>query len=257
MQVLRTVEPLAEKPGQRHQHQSRGLQRNLKNFIVQYKRNSVRKSSQLVDISDTTLWRVVKKDLRVNLFHSKCVQPLTEAHKEQRMKFWRCLLEQPNPEIFIINDIWTDEKYFCLHQKPKHVQRQVYASNPSTINEVVAIVKQYAVRCSEDVLKRVALNVLKRAKLVISNMCWRKFQAAIRVKISLLITSSTLQQYYGVLLSSFFNFFAFWGAAENNKILQIHCTITSSIAFLKNHANILVKFFSFNGVILQWLFLVS
>ena len=125
------------------------------NFIAQNKRNSVRKSSQLVDISDTTLWRVVKKDLRVNLFHSKCVQPLTEAHKEQRMKFWRCLLEQPNPEIFIINDIWTDEKYFCLHQKSKHVQRQVYASNPSTINEVVAIVKQYAVRCSEDVLKRV------------------------------------------------------------------------------------------------------
>ena len=44
-------------------------------------------------------------------------------------------------------------------------QRQVYASNPSTTDEVIDIIKQYAAGCSENVLKWVALNVMKWAKL--------------------------------------------------------------------------------------------
>ena len=49
----------------------------------------------------------------------KCLQPLTETQKKQRMKFCRWLLEQPNPENVVLNVTWTDEKYFWLHQKPR------------------------------------------------------------------------------------------------------------------------------------------
>ena len=48
-------------------------------------------------------------------------------------------------------------------------QRLTYASNPFTIDEVIDIVKQYAAGCSEDVLKRVTLNVLNRAKLCLGS----------------------------------------------------------------------------------------
>ena len=44
-------------------------------------------------------------------------------------------------------------------------QRQVYATKPSTVDELIDIVKQYAAECREDVLKNVALNVLKRARV--------------------------------------------------------------------------------------------
>ena len=44
-------------------------------------------------------------------------------------------------------------------------QRQVYATKPSTVYELIDVVKQYAAECPEDVLKNVALNVLKRARL--------------------------------------------------------------------------------------------
>ena len=42
-------------------------------------------------------------------------------------------------------------------------QRQVYAVKPSTIEELIDIVKEYSASCSEDILKSVALNVVNRA----------------------------------------------------------------------------------------------
>ena len=44
-------------------------------------------------------------------------------------------------------------------------QRQVYATKPSTADELIDVVKQYAAECREDVLKNVALNVLNWARL--------------------------------------------------------------------------------------------
>ena len=55
------------------------------------------------------------------------MQPLIGAHKKQRMKFCRWLLEQPKPENFALNVIWTDEKYFYLHQKPHRRNDGIWA----------------------------------------------------------------------------------------------------------------------------------
>ena len=44
-------------------------------------------------------------------------------------------------------------------------ERQVYATKPSPVDELIDVFKQYAAECREDVLKNVPLNVLKRARL--------------------------------------------------------------------------------------------
>ena len=44
-------------------------------------------------------------------------------------------------------------------------QRKVYATKPSTVDEFIDVVKQYAAECQEDVLKNVAINVLKRVSV--------------------------------------------------------------------------------------------
>ena len=79
---------------------------------------SLRRSEPLFDISDTTVYRILKDDLNYRFYHVKSVQPLNDTHKKQRTEFCRWLLEQPNPERFVMNVIWMDEKYFCLNQKP-------------------------------------------------------------------------------------------------------------------------------------------
>ena len=41
----------------------------------------------------------------------------------------------------------------------------MYATKPSTVDKLIDVVKQYAAECREDVLKNVALNVLKRERV--------------------------------------------------------------------------------------------
>ena len=46
-------------------------------------------------------------------------------------------------------------------------QRQFYAAKSSTVDELINVVKQYSAECSEEVLKNVALNVLRRARVFV------------------------------------------------------------------------------------------
>ena len=87
-------------------------------------------------VSRTTFRRIMKVDLNHKFYHDNSVQPLTDAHKQQRIQFCRWLLEQPDPETFVLNVIWTDEKYFCLNQKPHRQNDGVWSDqNPHKIVE--------------------------------------------------------------------------------------------------------------------------
>ena len=51
---------------------------NVKNFLQEYPRTSLRKSSQ-VSCTKTTLWRNLRKDLRKTFYRYISAQPLTDA----------------------------------------------------------------------------------------------------------------------------------------------------------------------------------
>ena len=82
-------------------------------------RSSTRKSAPLFDISTFYNYILENPSLRERF---KCgptlaVHPTTEAHKEQRLKFCRWLLDQPDPETFVLKVIWIDN-FFLLDSNP-------------------------------------------------------------------------------------------------------------------------------------------
>ena len=82
------------------------------------------------------MWRVVRHDLKLRFYHYTSVQPLTDAHKAQRRKFCQWILEQPSE--FVERVVWTDEKFFSLHQK--HHRKKTME------NSVLLIHKKFAKR---------------------------------------------------------------------------------------------------------------
>ena len=84
-----------------------------KTFFEEIPSCSLRKASQQISPTKTTLWRIVRHDLRLRFYHYTSVQPLTDAHKAQRRQFCQWILQQPSNIVDRI--IWTDEKFFTLH----------------------------------------------------------------------------------------------------------------------------------------------
>lgn len=88
----------------------------LKNMMDEGSLVSLRQAAPNLSVSVATAWRMLKYDAKAKFYRTTSVQPLTEAHKEQRRQFCEWLLEQE--EDFVQMVIWTDEKFFVLHQKP-------------------------------------------------------------------------------------------------------------------------------------------
>ena len=55
-------------------------------------------------------------------------------------------------------------------------QKEVYAQKPETIDSVIECVRGFAEACNEDIVRRVAGNVLKRARLSVCR--WGPFSAS-------------------------------------------------------------------------------
>ena len=95
---------------------------------------STREAAPKMDLSSTTLWRILKWDLKAKFYRVACVQVLSEAHKEQRRQFCEWFIAQD--QDFAQKVIWTDEKIFVLKQKPHRQNIGVWAnSNPHLITE--------------------------------------------------------------------------------------------------------------------------
>lgn len=106
----------------------------VKNFLQENPTCSLRKAAQRISPSKTTMWRIVRHDLKKRFYHYTSVQPLTDAHKAQRRIFCQWILEQPSELVERI--VWTDEKFFCLHQKPHRRNDGIWSDeNPHKICE--------------------------------------------------------------------------------------------------------------------------
>ena len=95
---------------------------------------SLRQAAPNLSFSATTAWRMLRIDAKAKFFRITTVQPLNEAHKEQRRQFSEWILEQE--EDFVHRVIWTDEKFFMLVQKPHRKNDGKWStSNPREIIE--------------------------------------------------------------------------------------------------------------------------
>ena len=88
----------------------------VENFLAENHCVSLRKAGPQISTRVTTVWRILRYDLHFKFYRITSVQPLKDIHKQQRLQFCQWLLAQP--EDFVQKIVWTDEKMFCLHQKP-------------------------------------------------------------------------------------------------------------------------------------------
>ena len=88
----------------------------LKVMLIDKQQFSVRNIAPLLTLSPTTVWRILRYDTKANFYRPSTIQPLTEDHKEQRKIFCNWLLQQPDD--FVQQVVWTDEKIFVHNQRP-------------------------------------------------------------------------------------------------------------------------------------------
>ena len=77
---------------------------------------SVRDLAYALTMSTGKVWKVLRKELKLFPYKPKTVQPLTERHKEDRVKACKFFTKQDD-ELFE-KVIWSDEKWFVLKTKP-------------------------------------------------------------------------------------------------------------------------------------------
>ena len=97
----------------------------VKDAIDEDKTLSVRALSLQLDIDQTTVWRILRKDLMMFPYKAKTTTSLLPRHKLERIEFSRWLLEQPEdfPDIII----FTDEKNFEEKTRPNKQNERYWA----------------------------------------------------------------------------------------------------------------------------------
>ena len=107
---------------------------------------SVRNGSAQLSVSPSTFWRILRYDSKAKFYRQWSVQPLTQAHMEQRKEFCSWILEQP--EDIVQKTIWTDEKFFVFNPKPnrkndgkwcKNNPHQIIESNDRNAKKNLAV----------------------------------------------------------------------------------------------------------------------
>ena len=95
----------------------------IKNMIEETPSTSVRKLCSESDISSATMWRILRKALKLFPYKPKTVQPLTPALRAGRMEFCRWISEKS--QEFVDKVLWSDEK-LCEEKIRPNKQNEMY-----------------------------------------------------------------------------------------------------------------------------------
>ena len=88
-------------------------------------RRSIRQGMRALDLPFKTIWTILRKDLRWKPFRFKRVQKLSPANKEARVDFATWVLARE--EGWERKVIFSDEKFFVLHQAPNSQNDRCWA----------------------------------------------------------------------------------------------------------------------------------
>ena len=105
----------------------------VKDFLTPFTRRgepvSLRSVANSLDLSVSTVWRVIRKKLGWYPYRPRCVVPLSDPQKVTRTEFCNWLLQKPPG--FEDSVMWSDEKWFTLNQAPnKQNERHWAPYNP-------------------------------------------------------------------------------------------------------------------------------
>ena len=78
-----------------------------------------------LNLHPSKVWQVVRKVLHWYLYKPNKTVPLTDAHKEGRVRFCDWLLSQPVG--FCDKVVWSDKKWFILRQHPNRQNERYWA----------------------------------------------------------------------------------------------------------------------------------
>ena len=88
----------------------------VEKYFTDNSKGHLRDASEELDISMTTIWRILRLELKWKPYKPLRVNMLTEKNKEDRVNFCKWYLDQE--EDFGQRVIWSDEKWFVLQGAP-------------------------------------------------------------------------------------------------------------------------------------------
>ena len=88
----------------------------IKAMLEENPSTSIRQITKELELSVGTVWKIMRKELKLYPYKPKNVVPLTKAHKQGRLEFRHWLLEQPDE--FPNQVIWSDEKLWEEKVRP-------------------------------------------------------------------------------------------------------------------------------------------
>ena len=98
----------------------------VKQYFENNSMKQLRKASRDLGMSKTTIWRILRVDLKWKSYKPSIGQVLTEADKARRLTACQWFLNQ-SEDFFEKQVIFSDEKYFVLQQGPNKQNDQTWA----------------------------------------------------------------------------------------------------------------------------------
>jgi len=97
----------------------------VKTFFEESPRASITLAANALNISPSSVYRIIRRKLQFKPYRVHKVQTLTEMHKEQRMRF--CEWWQRQPDDFAQKVVWSDEKWFVRKTPPNRQNERYWA----------------------------------------------------------------------------------------------------------------------------------
>ena len=97
----------------------------VQEYFEQNSENSIIQASRDLDMSFTSIWRILRHELHWRPYHFHQVNRLTPSNHANRVAFCRWVKTQD--ATWEDRVIWSDEKWFVLHQAPNSQNNRIWA----------------------------------------------------------------------------------------------------------------------------------
>ena len=103
----------------------------IQDYFIEHPMNSLLQASIDLKIPKSTISRILRTKIKMKPYKLSLCQMLNEAQKAARLEFCTWLLQQPDEFIFDV--IWDDEKWFQLNQHPNRQNTRYWGLSPPNL----------------------------------------------------------------------------------------------------------------------------